>query len=255
MPASFWRSITVVAMLLLAGCGYRSITDSARQPGLDVADAALRGGTPQVALQVVTGILERDPSNTAALALNGDALTALGRYEEAEASFKRALDIDKRSARANVGLGRLRLGSDPAGAETLFLTALQADPRDAVALNNLGIALDLLGKHEAAQVSYGQALGVRPDFPAAQVNLALSMAMTGKADRAERMIRPLATDPGASKKLRHDYAAVLAMGGKKAEAAKLLSADLSPAQVKDALASFDRARKGAAQALMPTTPE
>jgi Flp pilus assembly protein TadD len=47
----------------------------------------------------------------------------------------------------------------------------------------------------------------------AQVNLALSLAMSGRADDAAPLLRPLASAPNASRKLRHDLAALLAMRG------------------------------------------
>ena len=59
---------------------------------------------------------------------------------------------------------------------------------------------------------------VKPEAHAAQVNLSLSMAMSGQGAQAIPLIQPLASVPGASRKLRHDYAAVLAMSGRRAEA-------------------------------------
>lgn len=121
----------------------------------------------------------------------------------------------------------------------LFLEVLQKEPRDAVAWSNLGIARDLQGRHTDAQAAYRQALGLNPEMHAAQVNLALSLAMSGQGARALPLIQPLASAPGASRKLRHDYAAVLAMSGKRTEAQAILSADLTPEEVRQAMAEFD----------------
>lgn len=220
--------------------------------GLNVADAALRGGSPQVALQVASGILASSPDNVFALAIQGDALTMLGRQDAAIGSFERALARDSTNTRAKLGLGRLRLGTDPAEAERLFLEVLQKEPRDTAALNNLGIARDLQGNHAGAQAAYRQALGLNPEMHAAQVNLALSLAMSGQGARALPLIQPLASAPGASRKMRHDYAAVLAMSGKRAEAEAILRADLTPEQVRQVLAEFDA--RGARPASLTTTP-
>ena len=154
--------IRILALVLgLAGCadtGSSNLTFGT--PGLSVADAALRGGSPQVALQVTVGILARSPDNVEALAVRGDALTMLGQYDDASASFSRALQQDRSSLRAKTGLGRLRLATNPAEAEILFLEVLQSNPRDTTALNNLGIARDLQGRHQDAQLVYRQALGL-----------------------------------------------------------------------------------------------
>ena len=113
------------------------------------------------------------------------------------------------------------------------------------ALNNMGIARDLQGRHLDAQEAYRAALGINPELSAAQVNLALSMAMSGQGARALPIIRPLAEAPGATRKTRHDYAAVLAMSGRKAEAEAILSQDLTPEEVRQALAEFEaKAREG-----------
>lgn len=234
------RIPTLILALALAGCGGPIEREFSRAtPGLNVAEAALRGGSPQVALQVVTGVLSSSPSNAEALAIQGDALMALGRGEAAISSYEQALRSQKDQPRAKIGLGRLRLASNPVEAERLFLEVLQKDPRDTAALNNMGIARDLQGNHAGAQAAYRQALGINPEAHASQVNLALSMAMSGQGTQALPLIQPLASAPGASQKLRHDYAAVLAMAGRRAEAEAILAMDLSPPEVRQAMAEFE----------------
>jgi Flp pilus assembly protein TadD len=222
-------------------------------PGIDVAQAALRGGSPQIALQIVGNILSKDPANDPALTVQGEALTALGQLDEAATSFETVLQHDPASVAAHIGLGRVRLASDPEGAEALFLEALQRQPRNSVALNNLGIARDLQGRHADAQAAYRQALGGSPDMSAAQVNLALSLAMSGQPKDAIQLLRPLASDSGASPQLRHDLAAVLVMSGDKAAAERILSKDLPPNEVRQAVDAYAAAgpRPAAATLLTP----
>ena len=238
------RAGPLLLVLLLAACGHTQSDVSGLTPGIDVAQAALRGGSPQTALQLAGNVLARDPVNEAALVIQGDALTDLGRVDEARASYNLALKSNGASVGADVGLGRLSLGNDPAGASVLFLQALTHDPRNTTALNDLGVARDLMGDHAGAQTAYRQALGIDPQDSAAQVNLALSMAMSGSADDAVRILRPMASDPGASNKLRHDLAAALTMAGDRDEAARILSKDLTPEQVRQALDDYAAARSG-----------
>jgi tetratricopeptide (TPR) repeat protein len=236
------RGIALLLLALLAACSPGSTGPGSGAPGLDVADAAMRGGSPEIALQIVGGILARDPNNVAALLAQGDAFTALQRLNEAGVSYTRALAIDPTSVGGHIGLGRVRLASDPEGAEALFLEALQREPRNGVALNDLGIARDLLGRHTDAQTAYRQALAVVPDMTAAQVNLALSMAMSGHGRDAIQLLRPLASAPGTTRQVRHDLAAVLTMGGDKAEAERILSEDLPANEVQQALDAYASAR-------------
>ena len=100
-----------------------------------------------------------------------------------------------------------------------------------------------------------EALGINPDMAAAQVNLALSFAMSGQGASAIRLIQPLASSPNASMKVRHDYAAVLAMSGRREEAERILSVDLSPAEVRQVMAEFEQAgRRGNADPGMAAPP-
>jgi Flp pilus assembly protein TadD len=233
------RGVTLGLLALLAACSPRGSTGVGDGPaGLSVADAAMRGGSPEVALQIVDTVLAKNPDNEAALLTQGEALTELRRVDEASVSFTKALAQNPASVGAHIGLGRIRLATDPAGAEALFLEALQREPRNGVALNDLGIARDLQGNHTGAQEAYRQALGVVPDMTAAQVNLALSLAMSGQSKDAIQLLRPLATGSGASQQVRHDLAAVLTMGGDKPEAARILSQDLSANDVQQALNAF-----------------
>jgi Flp pilus assembly protein TadD len=247
------RCVTLGFLVLLAACsGHGAGGLSGGQPGIDVADAALRGGSAQIALQVVDAILAKDPGNIRALITQGEALTVLGRMGDAEISFSTALQRDPGSVAAHIGLGRLKLASDPVTAEALFVEALQRDPRNGAALNDLGIARDLQGRHADAQDAYRRALAIDASMSAAQVNLALSMAMSGQSRGAVDLLRPLASNPDASPKLRHDLAAVLTMAGQKAEAARILSADLTPADVERALTAYAGAKSaGGATPLVP----
>jgi Flp pilus assembly protein TadD len=244
------RGIALGLLILIAGCSRGSTGMGTGPPGIDVADAAMRGGSPELALQIANNVVAKYPGNESALLTQGEALTALGRTAEAQVAFQHALQTNPESVGGHIGLGRLLLASDPVAAEGMFLDALQHEPRNAVAFNDLGIARDLQGRHRDAQETYRQALGVQPDMSAAQVNLALSLAMSGQSSDAIQLLRPLASGPGASRQTRHDYAAVLTMGGDKAGAEQILSRDLPPEEVQQALDDFAAARPNAATSLL-----
>jgi Flp pilus assembly protein TadD len=235
--------LLVLCVLALAACGSTTTGLSPDKRTLDMARAALRGGSPQTTLQILADASSRGaPVSVAALVLQGDALTALGRPDEAQIAYDSALKQNTKAVGALIGLGRLKLGSDPAAAETYFLAATQADPNSGPGWNNLGIARDLQGHHEGAQIAYRQCLGIDPQNSAAVVNLALSLAMGGRADEGVRILGPLATSANASVKMRHDYAVTLALAGRQGEAEEILSADLSPEEVRQALDSVNSAR-------------
>ncbi len=230
----------LILAFALSGCGGKR----SAEPGIQVGEEALRNGSPQIALQVAQSILTRSPSDKQALLIKGDAATQLGQNNDAEAAFLQVLTLEPKSVHGKIGLGRLRLATDAAAAAALFEDVLRQEPANLNSLNNLGIARDLQGQHQDAQAFYRRVRSVDPSNIAARVNLALSLAMTGNAAEALPLIEPLANDPSASSKLRHDYAAVLAMGGRERDAEAVLGRDMSPQEIKQILEAFRQHRTG-----------
>jgi len=74
---------------------------------------------------------------------------------------------------------------------TLFSHALSLDPRNPLAHNNLGIALEAEGKTDEAVAHYRQALEASPHNRNARGNLAYALLFRGKKDEAERELRAL----------------------------------------------------------------
>lgn len=233
---------------LLGGCA-TAPRSAANDLGLVVARAALAGGTPAIALRASAAVLARHPADPAALTMRGEALAALGQPARAAARFREAVTSDPSALPARMGLGRVLLHTDPQDAAAQFRAVLAARPQDSAALNDLGIARDLRGRHVAAQAAYRAALAAKPDLRAAQVNLALSLALSGHATEGVRMLRPLATT-GAAPRVRQDLAAATAMAGHRAAATAMLATEI-PA---DQAAAAVRAYAALAAAPVPAAP-
>jgi Flp pilus assembly protein TadD len=77
---------------------------------------------------------------------------------------------------------------------------------------------------------------------AAQVNLALCLAMRGQATEAIGLLRPLADGPSATQKVLENYAAVLAMAGQRDQAEHILARNMSASEVAPALDELASAR-------------
>jgi Flp pilus assembly protein TadD len=227
----------LIVLSLLCGCA--AVQPEPAAPGLNVGRAALASGAPDIALQISAAKLSHSPNDVAALELQGDAYATEGLVQAAASSFDRALALAPGSPEALLGLGRLDLATAPSQAELLFLEVIASDPRNAVALNDLGIARDLQGRHAQAQTAYAQALGVAPAMQAAIVNLALSLALSGQADRARDLLAPLAEAPGASTRVRHDFALVSEAAGDRPVAEEMLQPDMSQDDLQAALKGYD----------------
>jgi Flp pilus assembly protein TadD len=239
----FLACLSILA--LLAGCttpmpnSTADMVSTTPEPAeLNVADAAIAGGDPSMALSVSQSVLKTSPDNVDALVHEGDAYYALGRCPASQAAYQLALTQDPKSAAAETGLGRCLLKTNPAAAEGALLQAVQDDPGNADALNDLGIARDLQGNFAGAVDPYRRALLADPGMQAAEINLGLSLALSGNGQAALEYLGPLATGPGATAKTREDYAAGLVSIGRVGEARQVLSVDLPPAQVDAAIAGF-----------------
>jgi Flp pilus assembly protein TadD len=184
----------------------------------------------------------------------GNAYYALNRCPAAMSSFQRALQADPHSALAEVGLGRCLLKTDPHAAEQAFMAAVQDDPANANAYNDLGIARDLQGNFAGAVGPYQQALRANPALTAAEVNLGLSLALSGRGPEALQYLGPLATSQTATPKIRQDYAAALVASGRADEARQVLAVDLPPDQVNQAMAGFSELIAASLQNQPPPPP-
>ncbi len=219
-----------LVFLALSACqsGVPEEPKLSNQPSARVAEAALKGGNPQLALQLAEGVLANHPVDADALLVRADAQFALGRPDVAAANYQRVLQISPSSIHAQVGLGRTKLESDPAQAEGLFTRALGNDPRNVAALNDLGVARDLQGRHADAQDAYRRALALGPDNNATLVNLGLSLAQSGNKPGALQVLQPLASRGVTNDRVKQNLAAALTAAGDPAGAQRVLGSAVMP---------------------------
>jgi Flp pilus assembly protein TadD len=208
---------------------------------MNVADAAIAGGDPAMALKVSQSVLAQDPNNLDALYHEAAAYYAVDRCMDAIAAYKVALTLAPNSSTAELGIGRCLLQRNAAEAEAAFTAAVNDDPHDAAALNDLGIARDLQGHHKEALAPYEQSLLIDPGNLATEVNLGMSFALSGDGPDALEYLGPLATGQDATPKIREDYALALVASGRPDEAHLVLAQDLSPDAANALVTAFQQA--------------
>ena len=203
-----------VSTIALTACGTFQQADTPHaQVTLRVADAAMASGAPDMALRVAQLVLDRQPNNVEAIVAKGDALYAMGVPDQAREAYRTAVALDANNSAAQIGLGRTLVRSDPQGAETHFLAALARQPDSVVALNNLGIARDLQGRHAEAQQAYRQALAIAPEMADVKTNLGLSLALAGQGNQAVQVLQPIGTASDATALKRADLAVAVVQAG------------------------------------------
>jgi tetratricopeptide (TPR) repeat protein len=115
----------------------------------------------------------------------GNELYGLGRYEEAIASFDRAIEIksDKHDAWCNRGNALYRLERYEE-AITSYDQVIEINPDDHVSWYNRGNALVTLSKYPEAIASYDRAIEINPDNDNAWCNRGSSLLDLGKYEEA-----------------------------------------------------------------------
>lgn len=132
---------------------------------------ALATNKPQRAADLIERSIRQNPTFPPAHCNRGLALSALGRYADALASYDTAITLAPDFADAHYNRGVLLKDlSRPAEAVGSFETSLSLRPNDPEALNNLGCALKDLRCYEEALACFDKAIRLRPDFAAAYCN-------------------------------------------------------------------------------------
>jgi len=111
--------------------------------------------------------VSRDPKNPGALIELGNMLMDASRFQEAIASYRKALDIDRKNADVRVDMGTCyRKISQPDKAAEEYRKAIAIDPNHPNAHRNLGIVLafDLKDKKGAIK-ELGEYIRLAPHAP------------------------------------------------------------------------------------------
>lgn len=153
-------------LLLLSGCatlpgGERS-APGADDRRFDRAAAAMQEGPDDSALELLDDLVVAYPELPGPWVNMGIVHAGAGRIEDAEAAFRRALEVDARHAIAHAELGIvLRRQGRFEEADAAYRAALELDPDYALAWRNRGVLLDLyLGRPGEALECYERYLAL-----------------------------------------------------------------------------------------------
>jgi tetratricopeptide (TPR) repeat protein len=142
--------------------------------------------------------LDCNPNSADAHANLANARLALGRLEDAVAGYERALAFDPDHAEANFGLASafhaLRRHED---AIAYYEKSVAIDPDYAEANYGTATALQALNRHDQAIAFYEKALAVDPDYAEANYGIATALQALSRQDQAIVFYeKALAVDPG-----------------------------------------------------------
>ncbi|WP_269623962.1 tetratricopeptide repeat protein [Prochlorococcus marinus] len=116
----------------------------------------------------------------------GTILRDLGKLQEAEISYRKAIEIKPDYSMANYNLGLiLKDIGKLQEAEISTRKAIELNPDFAMAHSNLGLILKDIGKLQEAEISTRKAIELKPDYSMAHYNLGLILKDIDKLQEAE----------------------------------------------------------------------
>ncbi|HYP16774.1 MAG TPA: tetratricopeptide repeat protein, partial [Opitutus sp.] len=222
--------LPLAPVVLLAVLGARGLAERFRVRGLALAFAAaamvtlgiatfVRNRVYQTELRLWSDTVAKRPGNARAHTNLGLALFRAGRASEAEAAYRRTLELQPNHAFARFNLGALLLAQQQwARAEEHFRAALAADPQYVSARVNLGRALAAQGRRDEAVAEYRTALAADPGAHDAAVNLAALLAARGELREAETLLQAAVAGAPAMPEAHYHLALLLEKKGASAAA-------------------------------------
>ncbi len=237
-----WKTLYVLASVaLISGCATETYSPGYEDhPNLKEAETArARGDLPQ-AIHDYRDIIKENPKCEKAYFGLGMSLLDSNNIDEAKRTFEQELALFCNSVCAWIGMGSVYLVIDqPENAIHAFERALCSDPRNARAHNGLGIALDMMGDHAAAQANYRAAIELSGGNASYESNLGLSLALGGNPREAIRILERLACSPCATPRVRQNLSLAYGMAGDMKRAKEVGKVDLPSDLVKDNITYFE----------------
>lgn len=233
-PARARPYVGALAVLLLGGAALSPASAMQVTPPDAATKAAMqKRTTARTLLSSALARIAANSSDTGALLDAGRASIELEDYRAAVGFLVRAEQANPRDGAVKAALGSAMVHMEnPTRALDYFGEAQLMGAPERLFLADRGLARDLLGQQDAAQRDYQLALSISPNDELTR-RYALSLGISGQADRAIQMLTPQlrAQDRGAWR-LR---AMILAMNGRDKEAIEIVGATMPPAMVQNIL--------------------
>lgn len=173
----------------------------------------------------------RDPKNKTVAMQYANVLQMSGRNDQALAVMRRlAIDYPKdRDVLAAYGKALAAAGELEPALDAVRRAQTPEYP-DWRLLSAEGAILDQLGQPEEARALYRKALEIQPNEPSVLSNLGMSYLLQNDLRTAEIYMKQAAEAPGADSRVRQNYALVVGLQGRFAEAEAIAARELTKEQ-------------------------
>jgi len=230
-PARARYYVRALGALLLGTAALPSLHAQVTPPDAATKAAMEKRTAARALLSSSLARIASNNSDTSALLNAGRASIELEDYRAALGFLVRAEQANPRDGAVKAALGSAMVHMEnPTRALDYFGEAQLMGAPERLFLADRGLARDLLGQQDAAQRDYQLALSIAPNDELTR-RYALSLGISGDADRAIQMLTPQlrAQDRGAWR-LR---AMILAVNGRDKEATEIVNATMPPAMAQN----------------------
>jgi tetratricopeptide (TPR) repeat protein len=151
---------------------------------LEAAEKAMLAGDFRGAQAMARRALDLDPRSADAHRIAGDASLALGQEADAEREYAAAIVLDAGNSGAEYGLGRLAERQKKWNtAASHYRRALELNSKSVYAALGLGRTMEEVDK-TAARIAYGRAIEIDPANAAARNDVGVFLLRSGELERA-----------------------------------------------------------------------
>jgi tetratricopeptide (TPR) repeat protein len=158
-----------------------------------------------------------------------------GNPQKARQHFEAAVRLSpgRSDAWYNYGILLLRERKDIDGAEKAFCRAIEINPQQAEAHDNLGVIYETQGRLEDAAREFREAVATRPNYPQARFHLGRILANQQKYEEAvQQFKRALEPESDRTPTYLYALAATLARAGRRQEAQRYFEQALAGARAR-----------------------
>jgi Flp pilus assembly protein TadD len=237
---------SAVACWLLSGCAAQR--NEAQQPPslnaesrLRVAEAAEASGDRSMAISMYTTAANEAPSDIPTQLRCAEGLARNGRLGEAGILLAHSLKNSPRDVELLRTMGALQvMAGQPDRAIQTLSEVLATKPDDVKALVDKAVALDVLRRHDDAQVLYRRALVLLPGDPAISNDLALSLLLSGRAEAGRQILAPFRNVAGLPERMTVNLGIMDAASGHVQEAQQLLGSRIAATDLADLTRAIGR---------------
>jgi tetratricopeptide (TPR) repeat protein len=152
-----------------------------------MARAYLKLEKPEKAVESYELAIELNPNRDDIHINLGNLQYSLGKYADAEASYRKAVEINPIAGNLfSLGQGYLST-ENYSKAEETFQRVIELTPEDSGGYYGLGQALNGLGSEERALAEFEKAVAIKPEFWDAHAEIGFTHADMGNMDRAQEV--------------------------------------------------------------------